>query len=139
MLFLVEFFNSNPKLIYLITVISILSFLSSIIIIPIILIKMPNDYFIISHSDYVHNRVKHPVLRFLVHLIKNIMGIVFIIFGFVMLFIPGQGILTTLLGLSLLDFPYKRNLEKRIVSKPLVLKAINSIRSKAKKEPLLLE
>lgn len=100
---------------------------------------MPNDYFIISHSDYVHNRVKHPVLRFLVHLIKNIMGIVFIIFGFVMLFIPGQGILTTLLGLSLLDFPYKRNLEKRIVSKPLVLKAINSIRSKAKKEPLLLE
>lgn len=138
-MFIIDFINSKPEIVFIVTIVSILSFLSSIIIIPIIIIKMPKDYFVISHNDYVQNRVKHPVLRFLAHLLKNFMGVIFIIFGFVMLFIPGQGILTTLLGITLLDFPYKRNLEKKIVSKPTVLKMINRIRSKAKKEPLLLE
>lgn len=100
---------------------------------------MPCDYFLISHKEYVKQRVKHPVLRILVHIIKNILGIVFILFGLVMLFMPGQGILTTLLGITFLDFPFKRSLEIKIISQQKVLLIVNAIRSKAHKTELLVE
>lgn len=124
--------------IWLISIISLVSFLSSIIIIPIIIIKIPRDYFVISHKEYVEKRVKHPVARILLHILKNFLGYLFIIFGIVMLFIPGQGILTTLLGVSLADFPYKKKLEYKIISKPRVLRIINKIRTKAGQKELLL-
>jgi hypothetical protein len=54
----------------------------------------------------------------------------------VLLLLPGQGILTLLIGISLLDFPGKRQLEKRIARERHVLKAINWIRAKAGRPPL---
>ena len=44
--------------------------------------------------------------------------------------IPGQGLLTILIGLILLDFPGKRGLERRLVSRPSVLAAINRLRAR---------
>lgn len=136
---LIDYIKSNPSLIFILTIVSVVSFVSSLIIIPIIIIKMPCDYFLISHKEYVKQRVKHPVLRILVHIIKNILGIVFILFGLVMLFMPGQGILTTLLGITFLDFPFKRSLEIKIISQQKVLLIVNAIRSKAHKTELLVE
>lgn len=124
--------------IWLISVLSVTSFISSLVIIPIIIIKIPRDYFVISHREYVAQRVSHPILRVLLHILKNFLGYLFIVFGIVMLFIPGQGILTILLGISLSDFPYKKKLEYKLISKPRVYKVINGIRVKAGKDELLL-
>jgi hypothetical protein len=53
--------------------------------------------------------------------------------------VPGQGVLTILLGIMLLDFPGKRGLEASIVRRPRVLHAINSVRGRFDKPPLFLD
>ena len=58
--------------------------------------------------------------------------------GIAMLALPGQGILTILVGITLLNFPGKRRLELRIVRQRRVLRAINWMRAKAKRPPLVL-
>ncbi|HOS97284.1 MAG TPA: PGPGW domain-containing protein, partial [Deltaproteobacteria bacterium] len=69
---------------------------------------------------------------------KNILGAVFILAGIIMLFLPGQGVLTILIGITLVSFPRKRVLELRLVRKPSVLRALNWMRARAHKPPLLL-
>jgi hypothetical protein len=53
--------------------------------------------------------------------------------------VPGQGVLTILLGVMLLDFPGKRGLELKLVSRPKVLNTINRIRHRFDRPPLLLD
>jgi len=55
-----------------------------------------------------------------------------------MLFLPGQGLLTIIGGLFLMNFPYKYQIEKWVINKPIMLKTFNLIRRKAKKEPFTL-
>ena len=45
-----------------------------------------------------------------------------------MLFTPGQGILTLLLGISLADIPGKRALEQRMIRQPRILYIVNQLR-----------
>lgn len=119
------------------TIASIISLVGSVITIPIILVRLPADYFdtrVPRHWMKEH----HPVLRVIGLIIKNIVGTVFLSAGFIMLFTPGQGLLTMLIGISLLDFPGKRTLEARIVAQPSILKAINALRHRFNKPPLIL-
>lgn len=111
------------------TAASIIGFIGSLIAIPWILIRLPSDYFdmrVPRHWMKDH----HPALRISGLIIKNIIGIVFLIAGFSMLFLPGQGLLTMLIGISFMDFPNKRKLEARIVAQPVLLNAINAMRHK---------
>ena len=55
-----------------------------------------------------------------------------------MLILPGQGILTILIGLFLMNFPGKFKLERKLIAMPKVLKSLNWIRTKAGKEPFVL-
>lgn len=120
------------------TIASIIGLIGSVIAIPIILVRLPADYFDLRiPRHWMKNH--HPLLRVMGLIIKNLVGSVFLLAGFIMLFLPGQGVLTMLIGLSLLDFPKKRELEARIVGQPNILKAINSIRYKFNKPPLILE
>jgi hypothetical protein len=75
-------------------------------------------------------------LYIFLQILKNILGALFVLAGVAMLVLPGQGILTILIGLSLTDFPGKRDLELKLIKKPSVYKAINWMRRKYKKPPL---
>ncbi|QOJ23350.1 MAG: hypothetical protein HRU78_06520 [Gammaproteobacteria bacterium] len=119
------------------TVVSIISFIGSLIAIPWILIRLPDDYFDVRVPRH-WMKDHHPVLRIVGHIIKNVIGVVFLVVGFLMLFLPGQGLLTMLIGVSFLDFPHKRKLEARIVGQPAVLNAINAMRRKFNRLPLIL-
>lgn len=119
------------------TVASIMGFAGSLIAIPWILIRLPSDYFdmrVPRHWMKDH----HPALRIMGLIIKNMLGAVFLIAGFLMLFLPGQGLLTMLIGISFMDFPGKRRLEARIIGQPALFNAINAIRHKFNKLPLIL-
>ena len=59
----------------------------------------------------------------------------FVIFGILMIFMPGQGLLTILMGLALLNFPGKRSAELALARYPPVRKALDWIRQKANKPP----
>jgi len=56
--------------------------------------------------------------------------------GIAMLVLPGQGILTMLIGISLVDFPGKRQLERKLIGQPAVLNTINKVREKFGRPPL---
>ena len=119
------------------TVLSIVFFVGSLIAIPFILVRLPADFFDIRvPRPWMQDH--HPVLRLIGHIVKNAVGAIFLFAGFLMLFLPGQGILTMLIGISMLDFPGKRNLEAKIIGQPTVLHAINSMREKFGKPSLTM-
>jgi hypothetical protein len=119
------------------TVASLVGFIGSLIAIPLILVRLPPDYFDIRVARH-WMKDHHPVLRLVGLALKNAVGLVFLLAGLAMLFLPGQGILTMLIGVSLLDFPGKRRLEATLIGQPTVLSAINSRRNKFNKPPLVI-
>ncbi len=119
------------------TVLSLVFFVGSLIAIPYILVRLPADYFDIRvPRPWMENH--HPILRLIGHVVKNAVGGIFLFVGFLMLFLPGQGILTMLIGVSMLDFPGKRKVEAKLIGQPAVLGAINGMREKFGKPPLIL-
>lgn len=116
-------------------VLSIAGFVGSLIAIPVILVRLPAHYFDERHPrTWMENH--HPVLRMTGLAVKNVIGLVFLLAGLAMLFLPGQGILTMLIGVSLMDFPGKRWLERALIGRPAVLKTINMMRAKFDRPPL---
>lgn len=118
----------------------VITFTISLAIVSVIMIKIPADYFKKDRSREVLPN-KHPAVRFLAVLGKNVLGVLLVVIGILLSLpgVPGQGILTILLGIMLLDFPGKRNLEHKIVSRPQVLNAINKLRHRFGKPKLVLE
>ena len=132
----VEQYISTETLVTL-TALSIVFFVGSLIAIPFILVRLPTDFFDTRvPRRWMENH--HPVLRLLGHLAKNVVGAIFVFVGFLMLFLPGQGILTMLIGITMLDFPGKRKLEAKMIGQPAVLNAINGMREKFGKPPLII-
>jgi hypothetical protein len=131
-------FGLIPKeMLVTVAVVSLLVFLATLIAIPFILIRLPADYFDVRvPREWMKDR--HPVLRFFSMGLKNIAGVLFFLAGLAMLILPGQGLLTILIGISLMDFPGKQRLEARIVGQRTVLNVINSLRNKFGRPPLVL-
>ena len=78
-------------------------------------------------------------MRYMVLVLKNIMGFTLLLAGIAMLVLPGQGLLSILMGLVLMDYPGKFHLEQKIVSRPKLMQFINWLRRKQKQPPLVLE
>ena len=119
------------------TAASVIGFIGSLIAIPMILVRLPADYFD-TRTPRHWMKDHHPMLRLLGLVVKNVVGVVLLLAGFAMLFLPGQGLLTMLIGISLMDFPRKRALEAKMVGQPTLLGVINSMRHKFDKPPLTL-
>ena len=116
------------------------SFSLSIGVISFILIKIPATYFQESHPRaFWVNR--HAAIRWTGMILKNLLGVILVLLGILMSIpgVPGQGLLTILLGIILLDFPGKRSLEQKLVSQPMILQKINRLRHKFSKPPLVLD
>ena len=58
------------------------------------------------------------------------------ILSIIMLFTPGQGILSIVLGIFLMEFPGKQKLEYKMIQHDPTFNAINWLRSKAGKDAL---
>lgn len=109
------------------------TFIGSIAAVAFLLVQLPATYFLDSH---------HPwgwCLRWTALILKNLLGAVLVGVGVLMLFTPGQGVLTILIGVMLLNFPGKRRLERKLVGRPRVMEAINRLRARFGKAPLILE
>src|SRR6267143_1140596 len=107
------------------TVASAIGFIGSLITIPLILVRLPADYFD-TRTPRHWMKDHHPVLRLSGLLVKNVVGVVFLLAGFAMLFLPGQGLLTMLIRVSLMDFLRKRDMKAKMVAQPTQLNAINA-------------
>ena len=111
----------------------------SIAVIPWLVIKIPQEYFLEKFRVRASKQSGHPLIAQLFTGLKNLVGLILVVLGILMLVLPGQGILTILIGLFLMNFPGKYRLERKIVSTPRVLKSLNWIRAKANKPPLMIE
>lgn len=114
---------------------SVLGFLIGLLIVPYLVTRIPADYFTYQDRHVVNRRFRITSLILLA--IKNAMGAVFVIVGILLLFLPGQGLLTLLLGLMIMNYPGKYALERWLVMRPKVLPAINWIRAKRNHPPLI--
>lgn len=117
----------------ILSIVTIIASLASVSILP---ISLPSDYFARKKRG---SRIRNPILRLLLRLLKNVCGIVFLIGGFIMLFTPGQGILSLLVGIILCDFPGKQRVERKIIERPLVLSTINHIRARYNRPLIVLD
>jgi len=136
---MLELVNTHEDLFFWLTVASIVCFIASLILIPWLVIQIPANYF--SHKKrHKHRWHKHtPTVRFILVMIKNIFGFILVLAGITMLILPGQGIITILLGIFFMDFPGKYKVELWIIKRPAILKSINWIREKAKHVPLIIK
>jgi hypothetical protein len=118
----------------------VVSFSISLAIVSVIMVKIPADYFKEDQSSKMFAD-KPPLVRYLLIAGKNLLGFVLVVLGIIMSVpgVPGQGILTILLGVMLLDFPGRRRLEHKLVSRPQVLNTINKLRHKFDKPKLVLD
>jgi hypothetical protein len=97
-------------------------------------LRLPTDYFRSSFTP-------KPAGNWFARFGKNIIGAILVVAGAIMAIpgVPGQGILTMLVGLMLIDFPGKRRMELRLVRRPAVLNALNVLRARFKKPPLQVD
>jgi len=125
------------KLIDLLQVLGMLSgvmFVGSLLFVPWLVSRMTADCFI-RHRQQVEDRLQlHPVRAYTLWFLRNFVGVVLLVAGVVMLVLPGQGILTLLIGISLMDFPGKHRLLERFVQMKQVRTSLNWMRRKAGKK-----
>ena len=121
-------------------VLFLITFTGSLAVVSFIMVKIPADYFKLDNPRKIMPN-RHQAIRSLAILARNLLGAFLVLLGILMSLpgVPGQGLLTILLGIMLLDFPGKRGLEYKLVSKPRVRDAINKLRRKFDKPDLILE
>lgn len=118
-----------------ITVATLLLVVASVAAVPFMVIRLPPDYFSAPRRPLAERfRAAGPGGRALL-VLKNLGGALLVILGFIMLFVPGQGLLTILFGLVLLDLPRKHQAERRIVARPAIRSALTKLRARFGKEP----
>ncbi len=116
---------------------SVISLFAGLLLVPVFITRIPVDYFSHSHRHRLSASSRHPLIRLLIAGSKNLLGIVFIVAGLLMLFLPGQGLLMLLAGLIIMNYPGKFALEGWIIKLPHVLPTINWLRAKYSQPPLL--
>lgn len=135
---MLSYIQENENVLLILGVMSVVSFLATLVIIPWIVLRISADYFSAPRRVSLVASDAHPSLKILVLIIKNLFGIVVLLLGIVMLVIPGQGLLTILIGVVLIDFPGKYKFQRWLISRDPVLKSANWLREKGHKKPLIV-
>ena len=118
-------------------VLSVVASIGGLAAVGLLLVRLPADYFC-DHSPrdfWVH---RHPFIRRTGLVLKNLLGAGLVGSGVLLSLpgVPGPGILTILIGLMLLDFPGKRDLERWLIGRPRVARSVNRLRRRYGKSPL---
>jgi archaellum biogenesis protein FlaJ (TadC family) len=118
----------------------VVTFLISLALVSVILVKLPADHFKRDHETKFWSGPR-PALRAAGMIGKNVIGVLLVIVGIVLSIpgVPGQGLLTILLGIMLVDFPGKRRLEQKLLAREEVRKTIDRLRARFNKPPLELD
>lgn len=115
---------------------SLLMFVATLVAIPIVIVRMPPDYFTAIRRRPSAWQWQHPVVAPLLLVAKNAAGVLLVATGAVMLVTPGQGLLTILIGLTLTNYPGKYRLERWLITRRPVWRSVNWLRHRAGVPPL---
>ncbi|NEV61526.1 PGPGW domain-containing protein [Thiorhodococcus minor] len=116
--------------------VSLLICILSVLALPFLAALIPENYFADPARHRPPLRRRHPAVYIAIRAAKNALGWLLVIAGILMLVLPGQGLLTILMGLVLSDFPGKFALERRLASSAKIMGGINWLRRRAGRPPL---
>jgi len=133
---IIEWFRIHEIAFLWIGALSIVTFVGTLIVLPVLVVRIPEDYFKRKRQNADRQQRRYSPLRLLGLVLKNFFGIMFVLAGIALLFLPGQGLITILIGVMLLNFPGKFALGLRIVQQPAVFRAINWMRARANRPSL---
>lgn len=131
---MLRWIEENDVLLAILGGVSLLVFVGTILAIPLIVACMPQDHFLRGRRG----PVRRTALRRTGHVLKNFLGGFLVLVGLLLLLLPGQGILTILIGISLIDFPGKQKLQVRLARLKGVQRSIQWIRKKTGHPPLII-
>jgi hypothetical protein len=134
--FALHWMDAHPNVLWAAGASSLLIFLATLIGLPFIIIKLPENYLVSPKDHSLRKYVRGTALDLPYRIAKNLLGWMLILTGLAMLVLPGQGLLAIVVGLSLIKFPGKQKTIRTIVHQENVLKSANWIRAKAGKAPL---
>lgn len=123
----VESWFDHPALLWGLGGFSVVAVVGSIVLVPRYLAKLPPDF--LKAGDRQQHSVAWRVAR-------NVLGVLLVLMGVAMLLLPGQGLITLMVGVLLVDFPGKQRLVRGILGRPKILKAVNKMRAKRDSPPL---
>lgn len=135
-----EWIQTNPTASWWIASVSLAILVAALIMAPWVVTRIPFDYFSRRRRDAPSHFRRHaPVAWWGVTILKNVAGVVLVLAGMALLVLPGQGLLTILIGFALMNFPGKFRIERWIVSRGPTLKVINHIRHRRGRPALVLQ
>jgi hypothetical protein len=108
---------------------------ATVVGVPWVVGRLPVDYFSRERREVWRESDGEPLFALLLGLLKNLLGAVLVLLGVLMLFTPGQGVLTLLAGLLLMNFPGKYRLECWLVLRPGVMRGMNWLRARRGQPP----
>lgn len=117
--------------------ISLVSLLLGALLVPAMIVRLPVDYFLHDRRHSLRENARHPAVRLAISSAKNVIGAVLLCAGIAMLFLPGQGLLTLFAGILVMNYPGKFRFERWLIRRRGVFSAINWLRSRAGKAPLI--
>jgi hypothetical protein len=131
-----EWAKTHDVLLWWLFAASVVMFLATPVLVGWLVVRLPTDYFIATRRQPTASWPRHPLLRPVTLVAKNLMGLVLLVAGLVMLVVPGQGLLTMAVGLMLIDFPGKFRFERWLATRRPVWRSINWLRRRAGREEL---
>ena len=90
-------FSENRDWLVGMGVVSVVMLVGSLILLPVLVVRMRADYLISGGRAADSFAGRHPVLRWTLLILKNLLGLILLVLGLAMLLGPGQGVLTVLL------------------------------------------
>ena len=116
----------------------IVSFAATTVLIVWFVVRLPADYFV--QNGQRRSQSRPSISHWPRFVLRNLLAVGLVVLGIVLSLpgVPGQGVLTILLGIMLSDFPGKERLERKIVSYPKVREALNRLRQRFGKPPLMI-
>jgi len=149
--YLMELLDS--EYIFLIILLTTFASIVYFIVITYIITQMDTRYFISKkvsannskkdHQLTLYRQILHHTISrtvaYALKIAEILLGLILIVCGLAMLILPGQGIITLLIGLSLVPFPGKDKLERNLLARKSVQSTLNWIRVKANKEPFIFD
>ena len=130
-----DWLADNGTLLWWLTGLSFGSVVAVIVGVPWVVSRLPADYFTRDHREPWSDLGNEPFYALVLGLLKNLLGAALVVLGVVLIFTPGQGLLTLLAGLLLMNFPGKYRLERAVVARPSVFRALNWLRKRHGVEP----
>ncbi|CAN5413805.1 hypothetical protein BH23VER1_BH23VER1_34210 [soil metagenome] len=131
-----QWIQGNEELLWWLGSASVFAFVATLIAVPLLVVRIPQDYFVRDHRSPTFWDGFSPAIRIVLLAVKNVVGAVFVAAGLAMLVLPGQGVLTILAGIMLLNFPGKYRFERWIATRGPVRRSIDWIRHCGGREPL---